>query len=271
LVVVYTEAAHPLGDLPRRALVEELERAFPMPVRDAVLVTAERLWSYLCDDPRCCPPEGRRRDPDSPGTVAVAAANALHGTAVLPSREAVVASVAPVSGITAVSMRQAIDRAWARRDSDGPEAFRRSVLTLAAELSDRYAEPPSRLTDDDAATLTVGLHDVRVRDELMCWCLDRGDGMRSLLGDVVRRAQPPDDAPACTLLAWVSYLQGDGVVTVSALGRALSSDRSYRLAALLGQALESQLTPTRLRELARDLVEQSVPAAKRRGRPRAPR
>jgi hypothetical protein len=271
LVVVYTEATHPPGDLPRRALVEELERAFPMPVRDAVLVTAERLWSYLCDDPRCCPPDGRRRDPDSPGSVAVAAVNALHGTAVLPSREAVVASVAPVSGNSAASMRQAIHRAWGTRGSDGKGVFRKSALGLAAELTDRYAEPPGLLSDDEAALLVVGLHDVRVRDELMSWCLDTGDAMRSLLGDVARRAQPPHDAPACTLLAWVSYLQGEGVVTMSALDRALTSDPDYRLAALLGQALESQLTPTRLRALARDLAEPSVPAPKRRGRPRAPR
>src|SRR6058998_2866827 len=42
-------------DLPQRALVEAIEDALPMPVREAMLVDDGRTWSYLCSDEHCCP------------------------------------------------------------------------------------------------------------------------------------------------------------------------------------------------------------------------
>src|SRR4051794_15498383 len=83
LLFVYTDAAHREGDLPQAGLVEQIAAALPMPVRDALLVTDDRVWSYVCDDSACCPPEGRVREPDTPGAVALAAAHALQGHSVL--------------------------------------------------------------------------------------------------------------------------------------------------------------------------------------------
>jgi hypothetical protein len=222
-----------------------------MPVRDAVLVSTDRLWSYLCDDGRCCPPEGRPRRPDSPAALAVQAAHVLNGTATLPTRDAVVASVAAIGGIRATSMQQALDRAATHMLEVGQEIYRAAAFALAEDMCEHLRDPRADIADDDAATIAIALHDVAFRDVLLEWSLDEPEVMRRLVHEVARRAQPPLDAPACTTLAWVAYSQGEGLVAASALDRALDSDPAYSAAGLLEEALNSQVPPRLLREAMR--------------------
>src|SRR3954447_13801421 len=84
LLFVYTDAGDPARALPHRALVDRITVELPMPVRDALLVTDDRVWSYLCTDPVCCPPAGRPRERDTTASLALAAAHALAGQSVLP-------------------------------------------------------------------------------------------------------------------------------------------------------------------------------------------
>jgi hypothetical protein len=252
-LAIYTAA--PRGDrtaLPRRALVDTIEDALSMPLCDAALVADGRVWSYRCDDVECCPPSGRILDRATSGALAVAAANALHGNVALPDRDAVVASVAPLGGITEISMRQALRRAITRAATE-PTAHRRVTRTLAAELVERYSRPPGRLSHDEAAQLVVGLRDVVLRDEMIGWSADHDDALLGLASDLVRHALPPLDAPACTLLAWVSYLRGDGLVAATALERALRSEPDYSLAQLLATALHGQVPPRELRRTMQDI------------------
>jgi hypothetical protein len=111
------------------------------------------------------------------------------------------------------------------------------------------------MTDDEAGQLVIGLHDVRLRDQLVSWCFDDEGAMRTLLGDLNRRAQPPLDAPVCTVLACCSYLDGDGVVAMTALERALDSDPDYSFAGLLMTALQGQVNPTDLRAAMKSFEE----------------
>ncbi|MDQ1696676.1 MAG: hypothetical protein QOJ03_2029 [Frankiaceae bacterium] len=250
MLFVYT-ATGPGADaeLPRAGLAEELLRRLPMPVRDVVLVSGGRVWSYLCAEPECCPPGGRLLDASAPGTLALAAAHALHGNAVLPDRDAVVASVAPLGGVAAVSLDQALERAATTYAAIGREDYRRAAQAVAADVLRRYREPPATMSDDEAAQLVIGLHDVVLRDELIGWAHADEDALRLLAFDLARRALPPMDPPACTLLAWMAYLHGDGLVAASALDRALASDADYRLAQLLSSALHGQVAPEELRRI----------------------
>lgn len=250
LVFIYTDPPAPDGPLPQQRLVDRILDTAPMPVRDALLVTPTRIWSYVCDDPSCCPAAGRPRPQETAGRLALAAAHALSGRAVLPDRDAVVASVQPVTG----AARDAMEQAFARAAAGGGGA-----PVLVRVLRDRYADGPAQMTDDEAAQLALVLHDTAVRDEVIGWCLRHETPMRSLLGDLVSRALPPLDAPACTVLAWSAYLQGDGLVAATALERALTSDPAYSMAHLLQTALDNQVPPRVLRTL-------DVPAQRRRGR-----
>lgn len=247
MLFVYTDYDPFDRALPRRALVERVAAAMPMNVRDAWLVTDERVWSYLCDDERCCPPEGKVRE-QTPESLTLAAAHALHGDVVLPDRESLVATVRSVSGERAQEMERAIDEAaavWAALDV---RRARTKARRLAAKLRARYESPPATLTDGEAAALIMAMHDWRIRDMLIGWAKSGSDAVHALLLDATRLAVPPLDAPACTVYAMASYLKGNGLVAACAMERALASDPNYSLALILEEALARQLPPSLLRE-----------------------
>jgi hypothetical protein len=70
--------------------------------------------------------------------------------------------------------------------------------------------------------------------------------MRALMHELVRRAVPPLDAPACAAYAWVSYIHGNGLLAATLVERALLSDPEYSLALLLEEALARQVPPSLL-------------------------
>lgn len=248
MLFVYPKRRPSIGRaLPRRGLIAAIGRALEVPVRDAVLVTPDRIWSYVCDDRQCCPPEGRRRPAASPGQLALEAAHALNGRAVLPTRDDVVSSVQPLSGDAAAQMELAIETASMHYMSMKPDRFLCAARRLAQAARDRYVDRPGDLSDDDAAFLVVGMHEWELRDEMLGWALEHEDAMRSLFDDLARRALPPLDAPACTALAFVAYVQGDGLVASTALERALDSEPDYNLARMLSNALNRQLSPAEIR------------------------
>lgn len=250
LVFVYTADPIVDGELPRRSLVDTVAAPLGVPLRDAVLVAGDRVWSYICADSGCCPPEGRVMRPDSAGSVALAAAHALNGDVVLPDRDAVVATTTAVGGLAAVSMRQAIARAGLERWPADDELVGDS-LAFVDRLTAAYADGAVELSHDDAARFATRLFDLEVRDELIVRLADGNDELTRLVTDVARLAQPPFDAPAATLLAVAAYFRGHGVVAVAAAERALATDPSYSLARLLLDALERQVHPQHLRRIWR--------------------
>ncbi len=246
MVFVFTDDEPSERGMPRRELVDRLVKDMPMGVREAWLVTDKRIWSYLCDDERCCPPEGQLREETS-ASLSLSAAHALNGDVVLPDRESVVATVQPVTGEHAEAMERAIDQAAVAHAALDPQRARTKARRLAAKLRARYESPPATITDDEAATLIVALHDWQVRDKLLGAASGRSDAMLMLLHDLAVRAVPPLDAPACAAYAWAAYMRGNGLVASIAVERALKSDPGYSLAQMIEEALSRQVPPSRLR------------------------
>src|SRR4051812_8036607 len=166
MLFVFTAEAPTGYDLPHEDLVDDLITAASRrtAIRDAVLIVGDRLWSYVCFDERCCPPEGRPFETQSPDAVAVAAAHALNGRAVLPDRESAVAVVQPLGGIVAVSMRQAMSRAADEKRDEGVGVFTQRVGDEIAALTERFADPRAKVDEDEAARVAIALHDIRLRD-----------------------------------------------------------------------------------------------------------
>jgi uncharacterized protein DUF4192 len=241
MLFVYTDATDREHGLPQRDLVNAVADALSVPLREALLIDDGRLWSYLCADERCCPAVGRLMRPDSPGALALAAANALHGNVVLPDRDALVATTVAIAGVAAESMLQAIERV----DLDDL-AERNDLLD---ELCERISDSSAALSHDDAAVLVLRLHDIGFRDEVISRLAARDDTLERLVADVARLAQPPYDAPAAAVLAMSAYLRGDGVVAGAAAERALDTDPSYSLAQLVLDSLARQLDPAAVREV----------------------
>jgi hypothetical protein len=246
LLVVYTEGPDIDGDLPRRELVTAVESELVVPLRDALLVRAGRVWSYVCADERCCPAAGTILRSDTAGAVALAAAQALRGDVVLPDRAALVATTRPVGGVAAVSMEQAMERAVVAVVRSRAEPVAAGCALIDA-LCARYDDPRATMTHDEAAELAVRLRHVAFRDRLLARLAADDEVLARVVADLARLAQPPGDAPAATMLAMAAYLRGDGVVAMAAAERALASDAGYSLARLVVDCLERQLDPGEIR------------------------
>jgi hypothetical protein len=82
-------------------------------LRDLLRVQDGRYFSYVCTDPGCCPPDGVPFDVSAhPAAAALAAA----GMPARPDRASLAASLAPVTGDAAESMRRATQRALLRTE-----------------------------------------------------------------------------------------------------------------------------------------------------------
>jgi Domain of unknown function (DUF4192) len=235
-----------------RALRDGAPRA-GIAVTELLRAENQRYWSYVCADPACCPPGGKPFDvTDRPAAWAMAAG----GARVLASRDALAATVAPVTGNTAERMRQAtreaeeqVARAIARAARSGRKAsVRRLIATVglpavSAAIS-RYRDG-GRLELTEAAWLTVVLRDLRVRDD--AWSRMRPEHREAhlrLWTDLTRLAQPGYVKAPAALLAFVAWQSGNGALANVALDRALAEDPYYSMAELLRQAIDSGAPPS---------------------------
>ncbi|HEY7143990.1 MAG TPA: DUF4192 domain-containing protein [Streptosporangiaceae bacterium] len=238
--------------------------------RDLVRVADDRYWSYLCADPRCCPPQGTAFDPVAhPAAAELTAA----GVPAYRDREALSRTLAPLAGPAAAAMREATARAEARarQQAGGGQpgtaaaarhwpARRRSVQrAIAAYRGGGQVTDPGEF-----AWLGVVLAELPVRDD--AWArmeFAYRDAHRRLWTDLVRRvAQPYLPAPA-SLLAFTAWQSGDGVIASIALDLALAADPGYSMALLLSEAIESGLPPSaaRLPMTPAEVEESYRPAA----------
>ena len=110
---------------------------------------------------------------------------------------------------------------------------------------DRFDVDGVALSDRDAARLLVAVEAVPTRDEaLLRITTDNATSSRALWTDLTRRAPDEVRTPAATLLAFSSWLSGDGANAWVALDQIPPENQGYRLAALLSQALEQAVPPS---------------------------
>lgn len=242
-------------------------------VPEALRVVPGRWTSYTCANPACCPTEGtpvrdRLRAPGHVGPAAVAA-----GQQVLPGREALVATLAPVTGLLRCAMEPALDRELDRLQLQTPTLARSSYAQRTVGLVRTTLErnpsvedgptSPLELGVDDAARMIVGLTDATARDA----CLDGFEPFGPELGvhlsgeaalpahlrpeagrlwsELVRRAVRPGlVAPPATLLAWNRYVHhSGGALMTIALQRAWDDVPDYYLAGALQTLLANAVAP----------------------------
>ncbi|HEX4430600.1 MAG TPA: DUF4192 domain-containing protein [Frankiaceae bacterium] len=240
------------GSRVARPLIRALRRE-RLAVKDAMGVRDGRFWSYLCNEPSCCPPGGRtmpvagQRD-----HTLVASTFVAMGTAPLASREELSASVEAGSLQRRAELDPAFERAVAAPAAYPLQRWREAVL--------RYTEAPPRraLPDTEIAHLIVSLGDVAVRDEIVSWTAGAEiTGVLAVLRELAPCAPPPYDVQVLASLAWTALSMGEGALAAVALERAHCLDPQHGLANLLGAALESGVTPEQLRAISSELSQVS--------------
>jgi hypothetical protein len=261
-----------------------------------------RYWSVVCDDPCCCPPEGRPFDPCSHPA---AAAMAEAGLRALPDRAALARTLQPPAG-SAQSIRESTRRAeqrlcdlgtqwWAERAGGQPEDSDRqdcagrqasdrqdgdlqqvTAETGRAELQGAircYREGGSVTSGDELAWFAVLLADLRVRDD--AWArMDPAhvDDHIRLWTDVVRGAAVEYVPAPASLLAFVAWQAGRGALGSVAVDRALAARPGYSMGLLIESALQAALPPSAAKlpmtpeQVARSYAAQYAKARKPRRR-----
>lgn len=242
-------------------------------VRDVLRVENGRYWSYVCQDPGCCPAEGVPFDGAAhPASAALTAA----GLDVLPGRSSLAASLAPVAGPAAEAMDRATERALRRAEelvasaASGEEAMRLVVDAGRAAVREAIGvyRGGGAITDDDQlAWLTVTLADLRVRDDAWARMEPRyRTAHRRMWADLVRRAPEPYVPAPASLLAFTAWQSGEGALANVAIERALAADPGYSMAHLIGQAVDAGLPPSAARlPMTPEEVEASYAVTERAG------
>lgn len=247
LIIVGAQPDATTGGPPCRALMIHLEAAFA----DAGIAVVHRLWAprvakgirWCCYDDADC--GGLLPDPTA---TPLAAASVVAGTVTMPSREAVVATLAPESPPVLARRAHLLDAVSrdAEPGDDSIEIGLDRLTTVRAAIDSAIDEPPI-LTDEDVLVLMDALADHRVRDA----CLVQDDdehrlGAERLWTALVRATPNPERAEPASLLAFYTYLRGDGVLTGIALEQAEKADPGHRLTVLLRESLQAGLPPQQL-------------------------
>lgn len=228
---------------------QQAARQHRIPVQDVLRVDGGRWWSYLCEDPGCCPPGGTPIDVSSHE---IAAACAFAGLPALPTREDLAAQVAPVDGPAREAMTAATAQAGQRltRLVTGlPPRGRRAVLTAEGRTAvtaaiTRYGDG-STLDDHELAWLSLLLVSTPVRD--LAWqAIATTEPHLRLWTDATRRVEPSLVAAPASLLAFTAWRAGNGALARLALDRALRQAPDYSMALLLADGLRQGLPPSLL-------------------------
>jgi len=270
LVLIFSEAAdEEFGGvlvLPHPDLVWEMCRGLlrrDVPVADVVLVRDGRWWSYDCPDDCCRPGAGT---PLPAGVPELEVAAIATGTVVAPTREDLVARIAPPPDHDPRAMASACARVGVALSADvldtgvEPAAAESWAAVMAGIARCRPGAGAVPLSDEDVARIVWGLRDGAVRDLALQLALgDEPAAAEQLWTECTRRAPVPLDAAPATLLAVSAWLRGDGAMANIALDRALAGAPDYGLATLLREALSACVTPSALRSL---LTEAATPSAR---------
>jgi hypothetical protein len=243
------------GQLPWRELATEVRSCAVdagAEVDEIVLVSRGRMWSYDCDDSRCCPPSGRVLD----GTSPVAAAAAYAGLVALPDRESLAELLRPtfdlrrsgeLLGRLQAAEKDAVRALLTGEQSRLDRADVRALFAAARAFDARGADPA--LTPEQVVRFSVALRRLTVRDSVWLGVDDERIDGRRLWQRLATSVPAPFGAAPLFLFGWATYRAGDGALAGTAAELALDSDPDYSAADLILSALTNAIDPRRLPRL----------------------
>lgn len=228
------------GYLPATGLVDQMVGALEerdLWVKDALFTDGASRWSYTCQNSACCPIDGVPIADELRTMIAAEFAGA--GSAMAPSRQALVDEVAPdaasieqVTALISTNATQAADL----------EAWRDAAIEQISGLRSDRAPSPQTL-----AAVIAGLQDIRVRDTALWDMAHDSTKWASTLSGLtaaLRGAPEGHAAPVATTLAIQHWTRGDGARANACLDRATADDPDYSLASMVGTAIGRGLPPS---------------------------
>lgn len=168
------------------------------------------------------------------------------GQQVLPDREALVARFAPVTGECRDRMEALTQIALVRVLGDLGRHDEPSDVVALRELTPMWARVVAgeSVTEEDAATVSVWVNAITVRDAL--WGLftpDVAEASFVLMSRVAQLVVPPYEPGVLALTAFTAWLTGDGAQALIAAERAHAVDPTYSMAAVMLDLVQSGIGP----------------------------
>ena len=238
------ELVTPVADRIRQALP-----AAGIQLQDIIRVEDGRYWSYTCANPACCPADGH--PVTIPGTHPAATAMVYAGLPAAPSRAALAATIAPLTGAAADEMRRATARAERALRPDaisGPAAPVADGLAAVQRAIRLYRDGGSLTAPAEFARLAIALISLRIRDDAWARMDPQHRAAHARLWtDLTRRTCPGYVAAPASLLAFTAWQAGHGALANLAIDRALTDDPAYSMALLLSDALAAGMPPSAAR------------------------
>jgi len=250
-------------DLPRRSLLAGLVEALSgsgLITLDAICVVGDRLRSYWCEDPACCPRQGRVVEEAE--ALRVGAHLVALGSAPLPSRESLAAALTPRPDDDPFAQRVATAREGVIMRLPAGTAPR--VGAFVHGLRTLSPEPRNLATLTRLVVIGEFLAvPVRSRDLLLHALTVDGDGhvllaARRVLGEAVRCGRRESVPAVASVLAVCCWVDGDGAAARVALERASAVDPEYSLATLVSSALDAGIPPWTWISLMADLCVSDI-------------
>jgi Domain of unknown function (DUF4192) len=208
-------------------------RADDVRVVDAFRGDGQRWWSYVCEDPWCCPPDGSPYDADaSPAAVDAVVA----GMSKVADRDALREQFAPGDPETRTALSRAVDQL---RQDQVPPLTPGQVDGLLPQVLDG-ADLDLRVE----AHLMLSLTNLPQRDQV--WgAMTRDTAAAHFHAWRRRMTLAPDGllAPVGSLAAFAAWLSGKGVLASHAVDRVLELHPDYSMAMLVRRAIETAVDP----------------------------
>lgn len=236
LVVVDGSAAD--ADLARRA-VDRMLVDYGITLEDVLVVSEGRYRSIVCDDPGCCPPEGR----PVPASSAVTAAAISEGKVICGSRDELGREVEAPSGAR-LDRAERVVRLLALSLPHG--SLDVSLAAVEDEL-DRACAAARRgdLPLNQAVRLALMVGAGTVRDRTYLHLVRTGPRQhRQVWASVCRQVPPHCSAVPLALTALCAYLTGDGAVANVVLERARAVDCTHPTVALVDDIVAVAIPPS---------------------------
>jgi hypothetical protein len=257
VLVCYTDEPPPIRSLQRARLIRQLKgrcKQLGIELVDALLVHDGRWWSYLCDNPDCCPPDGAVLQSElTPAALQFAAETVARGGVVRESRDSLAASIEALPEVADQDDEEDHVDLDAYEGYGSDEEWWTNVACSSAVppivglvecLWDRWVHGDCTVSDLDARLITRELWAVMARMHCLTLVLDGDPPDRSVLvalfAELARRTPDRLAGPVCSLLGWYAQAAGDGALALVAAERSSRCQPDNTIAAIvLGNARDA--------------------------------
>ena len=233
--------------------VADAVASLDIPIRELMLVRNNHWRSLLCNDDKCCPPEGNQIEEFVNSRIA---AEQVASGKVLPFSD----SGGLTHSISATILAKDIN--WNAQvvgfrvdpDANNLNELQRDGAESILLLADFYSQNGFCKDYDLMARVLGRLSDIQVRDfALGCHTDQTINSYWAMWRDLLRIAPPKFVAPVASVFASIAYENGEGALAHRALDRAIEDDPEYSLARLLRRIFSSGWPPSGFAQLRSEL------------------